>query len=541
MNRNSESHYSQVPQVDIQRSRFDRSYQHKTTFNTGDLIPIFCDEVLPGDTFQITQASALRMSTPVYPVMDNCFADYYYFFVPNRLLWEHWKQFMGENTESKWAPQIEYQVPVIKAPTGGWQKGTLADYLTVPTLTDNIEVNALPFRAIGLIINEWFRDQNLKDPCFVNMDDTNVTGSNGSTYQTDVQLGGKPFKAAKVHDYFTSCLPEPQKGASVMLPLGKDAPIISGEEHKLMKSVVKVVDPNGNSLNSKVIGTGGTGSMTAGNLSGLTGGVGAMFSNLYADLNEATAATINQLRQAFAVQRLLEKDARGGSRYREIIRNHFQVVSPDARMNIPEYIGGYRQPINISQVVQTSATDSVSPQGNTAAFSLTNGVKEVVTYSSTEHGWILGFCVVRTDHTYQQGIERMFSRKNRYDYYWPSLANIGEMGVKNKEIYASGTSADDEIFGYQEAWGDMRFHNSHVTGAFRSNYQTSLDSWHYADYYTTQPILGSDWIDETHVNMDRTLAVNSSIEDQFLADFYFDVKCTRPMPVFSVPGLIDHH
>lgn len=563
MNRNTESHFSINPTtIDIQRSRFNRSSQHKTTMNTGDLIPIYVDEVLPGDTVVMDMATAIRMSTPIYPVMDNANADFYWFFVPNRLIWEHWREFMGENRTTFWEQETEYEIPQIKAPENGWEKGTIADYMGIPIKIPNITVSALPFRAYALIYNEWFRDENLKQPAMINMDETTETGSNGDNYITDVQLGGKPCKVAKYHDYFTSCLPEPQKGPDIMMPLGKTAPVIGNGkaigltngtlEMGLSSSYYQIgsagaavsLGVNTNEYNKELpYNTGINAGTTTPSVINTRDAIGLSNENsgIIADLSAATGATINQLRQAFAIQRLYEKDARGGTRYTEIIRSHFGTISPDARQQRPEYLGGVRVPINIDQVIQTSSTDSVSPQGNTAAYSLTNNHGGAFTKSFTEHGIIIGLVAIRTEHTYQQGIERFWSRKKRFDFYWPALANIGEQAVLNKEIYAQGSETDSEAFGYQEAWADYRYKPSRVSGAFRSSYEQTLDSWHYADYYTEQPILGSTWIDETRKNMNRTIAVQDELEDQFIADFYFRCNMVRPMPVYSIPGLIDHH
>lgn len=551
MNRNSENHFALNPtNIDMQRSRFDRSQGHKTTMNGSDLIPIFVDEVLPGDSFSMDMSAAIRMSTPIYPVMDNCNIDTYFFFVPSRLVWEHWKEFNGENTLTAWEQQTEYEIPQLTSPSGGWAKGTVADYFGIPTKIENISVNALPFRAYALIWNEFFRDQNLKDPAMVNLDDTTQNGTNSGDYVANGQLGALPLKVAKYHDYFTSALPEPQKGPDVLLPLGnmaeiKIAPEVLSEPNTTAE-VTYITSVNNSAANATAIflrETGNNASTLRWKNDGTTNNymLNEQYANLYADLSTAQAASVNALRQAFAVQRLYEKDARGGTRYREILRAHFGVVSPDARMQIPEYLGGSRHPINIDQVVQTSETTANSPQGNTSAYSLTNFVDNCFTKSFTEHGYIIGLAAIRTVNTYQQGIERMWSKKSRFDFYWPSLANIGEQPIYNKEIYAQGTDADNEVFGYQEAWADYRYKPSRVSGAFRSNYEQTLDSWHYATYFEEQPYLSSEWIDETKVNIDRTIAVSSELEDQFLCDFYFKNVCTRPMPLYSIPGLIDHH
>lgn len=567
MNRNSESHFAQVPHAEIQRSRFTRANNHKTTFNEGQLIPIYLDEVLPGDTHQINMSALVRMATPIYPIMDNLWMDIYFFFVPNRLVWEHWREFNGQNNTTHWEQPVDYTIPQIKAPAVGWTKGTLADYFGLPTYTKNISVSALPFRAYCLIFNEWFRDQNLQDPAMVNLDDATVTGSNSGDYVTNAQLGALPLKAAKMHDYFTSALPAPQKGPDVGIPIDLPAipvlptivPAFSGNLPEGSDGLAFYTPNSGITTNSrqmvltptndnKRIAYAGQGNST---VSGGLNNEKIYPYNLWALPNEvsesqAISFTINQMRQAFALQRLYERDARGGTRYTEILKAHFGVTSPDARQQRPEYLGGYHMPININQVIQQSATDTTSPQGNTAAYSVSTMSRNLVTKSFTEHGFVMGLAVVRQDHTYQQGIRRFWSRKDRTDFYWPALANLGEQAILNKEIFAQGTKEDDEVFGYQEAWADYRYAPSYVTGAFRSNLSEderggSLDAWHLADYYSELPSLSDTWIEEGDESMNRVLAVSSEVENQFLADMYFVNKTTRPMPIYSVPGLIDHH
>lgn len=550
MNRNSEYSFAQNPQVGVSRSRFQRNSDNKTTFNTGDLIPIYLDEVLPGDTHEIDLACVMRMATPIFPVMDNAFCDFYFFFVPNRLLWEHWKEFMGENKETAWTPKTEYSVPQVTAPTGGWEEGTLADYLGLPTKIEGISVSALPGRAYGLIYNEWFRNQNVTQPTLVEVTDATTKGKNDGSNTNDSAITlAKPLKAAKVFDYYTGALPEPQKGEPITIPITGGAPIglyntdtgdvtINSAKIKEIFNDAGLTETNGTYQASYWDPGGGptankglaVGNATAGTYSGVS---------LGADLSSVNATTINQLRQAFQIQKLLEKDARGGTRYREVLREHFGVISPDSRMQIPEYLGGYRLPINVSQVIQTSSTDNTSPLGNTAALSVTTMNKPMFTKSFTEHGFIMGLAVVRTDQTYQQGIDRMWSRKGRYDYYWPVLANIGEQAILNKEIYAEGSPNDDKAFGYQEAWADYRYKPNKVTGLFRSNATQSLDAWHYAQDYKSLPFLGTQWMQQSDAEMKRTLAVQS--QPDFIADFYFMNKTTRCMPVYSIPGLIDHH
>ena len=543
MNRNSEYNFAQNPQVGVSRSRFQRNSDNKTTFNTGDLIPIYLDEVLPGDTHQIDVACVMRMATPIFPVMDNAFCDFYFFFVPNRLLWEHWKEFMGENKETSWTPKTEYSVPQVTAPAGGWAEGTLADYLGLPTKVEGISVSALPGRAYGLIYNEWFRNQNVTQPTLVEVTDATTAGKNDGSATNDSAITlAKPLKAAKVFDYYTGALPEPQKGEPITVPLSGNAPInLYNKNDEILYSKVRLTT-NGTYTDSKykeLTGDKSVGSPITLMLSDNPVGEAAETAYLRADLTSVTAATINQLRQAFQIQKLLEKDARGGTRYREVLREHFGVISPDSRMQIPEYLGGYRLPINVSQVIQTSSSDDTSPLGNTAALSVTTMNKPMFTKSFTEHGFIMGLAVVRTDQTYQQGIERMWSRKGRYDYYWPVLANIGEQAILNKEIYAQGNTTDEEAFGYQEAWADYRYKPSKVTALFRSNAQQSLDAWHYAQDYNALPTLSTAWMEQTDTEMKRTLAVQS--QPDFIADYYFMNKTTRCMPVYSIPGLIDHH
>lgn len=542
MNRNSEYNFAQNPQVGVSRSRFQRNSDNKTTFNTGDLIPIYLDEVLPGDTHEIDMACVMRMATPIFPVMDNAYCDFYFFFVPNRLLWEHWKEFMGENKETAWTPKTEYSVPQVTAPAEGWAEGTLADYLGLPTKVKGISVSALPGRAYGLIYNEWFRNQNVTQPTLVEVKDATTPGKNDGSKTNDSAITlAKPLKAAKVFDYYTGALPEPQKGEPITLPLSGNAAIFMYKDDTL-KTKGTLNNKEGLFLQG---GSGAQGQLynneNALAVMGATasGGTTADGAYLGADLTTINAATINQLRQAFQIQKLLEKDARGGTRYREVLREHFGVISPDSRMQIPEYLGGYRLPINVSQVIQTSSTDGTSPLGNTAALSVTTMNKPMFTKSFTEHGFIMGLAVVRTDQTYQQGIERMWSRKGRYDYYWPVLANIGEQAILNKEIYAQGNTTDEEAFGYQEAWADYRYKPNKVTGLFRSNSAQSLDAWHYAQDYNALPTLSTAWMEQTDTEMKRTLAVQN--QPDFIADFYFMNKTTRCMPVYSIPGLIDHH
>ncbi len=558
MNRNVESHFALNPtRIDISRSTFDRSASVKTSFNAGDIVPFFLEEVLPGDTFNVKSSKVVRMQTLLTPMMDNVYLDTYYFFVPNRLVWKHWKEFNGENTESAWIPETSYEVPQITSPSDtGFAVGTIADYFGIPTGVPNLSVNALPFRAYALIMNEWFRDQNLSDPLVVPDDDATVAGVNTSNFVSDVAKGGKPYIAAKYHDYFTSCLPSPQKGPDVVIPVAEAGvyPVRTGpnlQDRSLFNSPLMWYGSNTNGSQSITFGgtavyqgSGDTGASLRVEPEARTNYANGYPGNLYAYSDgNAASATINQLRLAFQIQKLYERDARGGSRYIEILKSHFGVTSPDARLQRPEYLGGNRVPINVNQVVQQSGTGSGSatPQGTVVGMSQTTDSHSDFIKSFTEHGFIIGVMVARYDHTYQQGLDRMWSRKDRFDYYWPVFANIGEQAVKNKEIYAQGNAEDDEVFGYQEAWADYRYKPNHVTGEMRSSYTQSLDVWHLADDYAERPSLSDSWIREDKSNIDRVLAVTSSVSNQFFADIYVQNRATRPMPIYSIPGLIDHH
>ncbi len=570
MNRNSNSHFAINPtNIDISRSTFDRSSSVKFSFNTGDLIPFYVDEVLPGDTFSIDTSKVVRMQSLLTPMMDNMYLDTYWFFVPNRLVWDHWKQFCGENTESPWLPQTEYSVPQLTSPSGGWNIGSIADYMGIPTGVPNLSVNALPFRAYALICNEWFRSENLTDPLNIPTGDAVVAGTNGVDYITDVAKGGMPFRAAKYQDYFTAALPSPQKGPDVMIPVASagNMPVVSlstpipdfaantaplnftAPQFGTVSNKYTYPVTNPQSTSTQHFGSSATFKSSFATSPNSESGTAPV--NLWAiSSGNAAAATINQLRMAFQIQKLYERDARGGTRYIEVLKSHFGVTSPDARLQRPEYLGGNRIPININQIVQQSATESSgTPQGTPVGLSLTTDNHSDFTHSFVEHGFVLGLCVARYDHTYQQGLERMWSRKDRFDYYWPVFANIGEQSILNKEIYAQGSEVkdksgnviDEQVFGYQEAWADYRYKPNRVSGEMRSSADHSLDVWHLADDYDSLPVLSDSWLREDSNTVDRVIAVSSRVSHQLFADVYIKNRTTRPMPLYSIPGLIDHH
>lgn len=542
MNRNSEQHYAQVPHAEIRRAKFKRDFNLLTTMNEGDLVPIYLDEVLPADTFKINLNALVRMATPLYPVMDNAYMDFYFFFVPARLLWKHFQNLMGQNDSTFWAETTEYTTPVTTAPEGGWNVGTLADYFGIPTGVSGLKVNSLPFRAYAKVWNEWFRDENLQQPVTQSMDDTTTAGVNTGTNLSDAEAGGLPLKVCKYKDYFTSCLPSPQKAAEpVKLPMAGAAGVYAYSDTQLknkkdatINSFANQTDAGGTTnqrLYDIFLWEGTPEQIYVGN------GTAKDIYYLGADLSKVEATTINELRQAIAVQHIFERDARTGTRYKEILKGAWGVTSPDARLDRSEYIGGHRMPINVNQVIQTSSTDSTSPQGNTGAYSMTTLSRNMCTYSATEHGYVLGLAAIRVDHSYQQGLSRLWTRNTRFSYYDPMLANLGEQAVLNQEIYAQGKPQDEEVFGYQEAWADYRYRTNMVTSEMRSTYAQTLDAWHYADKYGALPTLSSSWIKEGTENIDRTLAVQSSNSHQFICNFYYEQAWTRPMPIYSVPGI----
>lgn len=537
--------FSMIPKTNIQRSSFDRSFGYKTTFNEGFLIPFFCDEVLPGDTFKLKTSVLARLSTPIVPVMDNMFLDMQFFFVPNRLLWDHWTNFNGEQRDP--TDSTDYLVPTVTSPTSGFGVQSIFDYLGLPTGIGNLSVNSLPLRAYNLIWNEWYRDENLQNSVTVEHGDSD----NVANYQL--------LKRGKRHDYFTSCLPWPQKGSAVTIPLAGDisAKNIADIRHSGDFTYLTYPIPSINASPSGVpalispythTGTDGAAfniTSVYNSVSGdRTGGILLDQKNIdsIANMLQLTSTTdnsvnVNDLRSAFQIQRLLERDARGGTRYTEILRSHFGVISPDARLQRPEYLGGCSTPVNINPVQQTSSTTAVTPQGNLAAFGYISNTHSDFNHSFVEHGYIIGLMSVRADLTYQQGINRMWSRQSRFDFYWPALAHLGEQAVLNKEIFAQGTDQDDQVFGYQERYAEYRYKPSLITGKLRSSDPETLDVWHLSQKFTTLPKLNSDFIEE-NPPISRVVAVQN--EPHFIGDFYFDLKCIRPMPLYGVPGLIDH-
>lgn len=525
--RNMQHLFSQIPTANIQRSNFNRSHGLKTTFDSGYLVPIYVDEVLPGDTFNLKATFFGRLATPVVPFMDNLYLETFFFFVPNRLVWDNWQKFNGEQENPE--DSTDYLVPTL-ADNTNFAVGSIGDYFGIPTGVALSKINALPFRCYNLIYNEWFRDENLQDSLTVNKGD-------GPDPVANYNL----VRRGKRHDYFTSCLPWPQKGPGVEINLGATA-TLDGTLSIPQLRVNNSASTSGSgvslslSMSNPNVVTSSTGS-TSGYLRTDEYSIDMSTSGITANLSNATAITINSLRQAFQLQRLYERDARGGTRYTEILRAHFGVVSPDARLQRPEYLGGSSTRININPVEQTSSTNDITPQGNLAAYGVLGDRINGFTKSFVEHGYIIGLVNVRADLTYQQGLNRMWSRRTRFDFYWPVLAHLGEQAVLNKEIYAQGTAQDDDVFGYQERWAEYRYYPSQITGKMRSTYEQSLDVWHLAQEFSTLPQLNAEFIQD-NPPLERVLAVTS--EPQILLDCFFNLNCVRPMPVYSVPGLVDH-
>ena len=540
MNRNNERHFNQIPEMKASRTRFNRDQTILTTFDSGKLIPFYVDEVLPGDTFNVDTSAIIRMTTPKYPVMDDAFIDFYYFYCPNRILWDNFKYFMGEVEATPWLPTKNYKVPEIKV-EGSESEGlpreeSILDYMGVPTkIKKKFSVNALPVRAYVKIWNEFFRDENVDNAAVIKTDDGDITYADRSattdTILQDAIKGGRCLPVNKFHDYFTSCLPYPQRGPEVTLPLDGNAAVKLYTDKTLTKeqpeSFAVQLNTNGEIFNSVAI-DGKKPAVVMGNDN--AGYLGS-------DLSSVTAATINDLRKTVAIQQYYEALARGGSRYREQVQALWDVVISDKTVQVPEYLGGGRYRVNINQIVQTSGqqTNNDTPIGETGAISVTPINENSFTKSFEEHGFVIGVCCVRHNHSYQQGLERFWSRKDRLDYYVPQFANLGEQPVKKKEIMLTGDTSDEETFGYQEAWADYRMKPNRVSGKMRSNATGTLDFWHYADDYKDVPTLSQGWMEEGKSEIARTLIVQD--EPQFFGAIRVANKTTRRMPLYSVPGL----
>ena len=533
--------FAMIPRADIPRSSFRMQTSHKTTFSASTLIPVYLQEVLPGDSFNLQMTAFSRIATLIYPVMDNMMLESFFFFVPNRLVWSNWQRFMGEQDNP--ADSISYVIPQVVSPAGGFARLSIYDYMGLPCTPNlggnTISVSALPFRAYNLIYNQWFRDENLQNSL-----PNNIGNGPDNVADYGIQL------RAKAHDYFTSCLPFVQKGAAVPIPLtgsatvkGNVTELLSGaQQSTIWRNSAAGAALTGKTLQTNAASNGFRESTTA---SGADTGTSLYPSNLYADLSTATAGTINALRQSFQIQRLLERDARGGTRYTEIVRSHFGVISPDARLQRSEFLGGGASPVQISpiaQQTQTGLTGGATPLGTLGGIGVNLARAHGFSRSFTEHGHIIGLVNIRADLAYQQGIRKLWSRSTRYDFYFPVFAHLGEQAVLNKEIYSDGSANDALVFGYQERWAEYRYHPSMITGYFNSTNPTPLDAWHLAQKFTSLPTLSGGFItDGAFTQVIRAAAAGAAtLNQQFLCDVFFDCKAARPMPMYSVPGLIDH-
>jgi len=532
--------FSMIPKADIPRSSFNMQKTYKTTFDSGYLIPIYCEEILPGDTFNTKMTAFCRLATPIFPIMDNMYLETFFFFVPCRLVWFNWQRFMGEQHDP--GDSIDYTIPQLTSPAGGFPVNSIYDYFGLPTVGQvqggqTVAVNSLPLRAYNLIFNEWFRDENL-------VDSQNVILTDGGEDPALYEL----MRRGKRHDYFTSCLPWTQKGDPVQLPLGSSAPVTI-TPFPFVGAAPTFLNPDASSAGT--LRRSAVGAATAVNIQNAGPGVGAAGVLAWdnpalagvADLSAATAATINQIRQAFQIQKLLERDARGGTRYTEIIRSHFGVISPDARLQRPEYLGGGKTAIAVNPIAQTSATGvtgGTSAMGTLSAMGTALARNHGFSQSFTEHGYVIGLCHVGADLTYQQGLRKMWSRQTRYDFYFPVFAALGEQAVLNKEIYCRGDANDSLVFGYQERWAEYRYNPSQITGLFRSTSAGTIDPWHLSQRFTSLPTLDTTFIQDTPP-LSRILAVGDAANGkQLLMDAFFETRAARPMPMYSVPGLVDH-
>lgn len=552
MNRNNERRFLNIPQMHASRTKFNRDQTILTTFDSGKLIPFFVDEVLPGDTFQVDTSAIIRMTTPKYPVMDDAFVDFYYFYCPNRILWDNFKEFMGEVNETPWMPKKTHKVPTIVvqgSKSSGPIEESILDYMGVPTkINKDFEINALPIRAYIKIWNEFFRDQNVENAATLKTDDTKeyYADDKKATVETTLKYantGGRCLPVNRFHDYFSSCLPYPQRGPEVTVPLTGNAPVSlrSSNQYDIPYGTLEFVlgktqaSNAAGSLNYSTNPASGKKQLLYGGTDKNNGEIGNGY--VYADLSSVTATTINELRNAIAVQQYYEAMARGGSRYREQVQALWDVTISDKTAQIPEYLGGGRYRVGMNQIVQTSGQqgENDTPIGETGAMSVTPINESSFTKSFEEHGFVIGVLCVRHSRTYQQGLERFWSRTDRLDYYVPQFANLGEQPVKKKEIMLTGTTTDEETFGYQEAWADYRMKPNRVSGLMRSNATGTLDFWHYADNYSTVPTLSQEWMAEGKKEIARTLIVQS--EPQFFGAIRVANKTTRRMPLYSVPGL----